>query len=409
MDNYYNKNYNPFKSIYFVSGILVAICFLMQIFPPLFVLDSTSMKHYVLALLNVGSICFLLYYVSKKQKGNIPCSVFCNKMNYAFLFLLFMMIVSILQAMNLTESIVVLNRWIIVYLTFFFLTIFFNKKPTLINLLVDLNIAVAVFNVAWCIIAYYYLGVNVNPRKNLWLNGFYGNKNIFAVALLFKLPLLYYAFFFRKNIAKWLGLALVYCVTFCLVILSARATFIGLIENAVLLIGFSCFYFFYLKRDKQLLINTFCILLFAICGFFSGNAFIKYNFNRYTAHSYVVKEFTKLNENSYSVQTRFKSIEDGNSKGRLKIWRNTIHIIKEKPWLGYGVGNHKLAIMKVEAAQKPNYVVSDHAHNDFLEMFSELGVVGLIAYALVYLIAFYFFLKTQLKRHIPDTTRFASL
>jgi len=381
----------------------------MQIFPPLFVLDSTTMKHYVLALANIGSICFLLFYTAKKQQGSIHRSIFANKMNYAFLLLIAFMIVSMLQSMNIVESIVVLNRWLIVYMTFVFLAIFLNKKPSLINLLVGLNIAVALFNVAWCIIAYYYLGVNVNPRKNLWLNGFYGNKNIFAVALLFKLPLLYYAFLFRKRVVKWLGLALVYGVTFCLVILSARATFLGLIENLVIIVAYALYSFFYLKKGKEVLTNSLCILIFALCGFFAGNAFIKYNFNQYTAHSYVVKQFTGLNEESYAVSTRFKSIEDGNSKGRLKIWHNTWHIIKEKPILGYGVGNHKLAIMKVEAAQKPGYIVSDHAHNDFLEMWSELGIFGLIAYILLYLSAFWLFIKTQLKRHLPDSTRFASL
>jgi hypothetical protein len=41
------------KPIYFVGSILIAIYLLIQIFPPLWVLDSTTMKHYAFSLLNV--------------------------------------------------------------------------------------------------------------------------------------------------------------------------------------------------------------------------------------------------------------------------------------------------------------------------------------------------------------------
>lgn len=398
--------FKPFKSIYFIGGVLIAIYLISQIFPPILVLDSTTLKHFIFAILNVFSFCFLVYY-TRKSKNSIPDSIYKNKISYAWVLLLFMMLLSFFQSMNISESIVTINRWILIYLTFIYFSIFLNKKPSLINTIITVSIIISIFNILWCIIAYYYVGAYVNPRNNLMINGFYGNKNIFAACILFKLPFLYYAFLFRKRIAKWLSLFLIFGLTFCLVILSARTSFLGLIFQLILLAGYSLFIFFRLKKSKKILIITAFIIGSALLGFFSGDAFIKYNFNHYCVKSNVAKVYN-LTENSYSVSNRFKQIEEGNSKGRLKIWRNTINIIKQNPWLGYGVGNHKLAIMKVETPQKFDYIVSDHAHNDFLEMWSELGIFGLISYLLFFASAFFLFIKTQLKKNVSEITRFVS-
>ncbi|MBP1646236.1 MAG: hypothetical protein H6Q16_1811 [Bacteroidetes bacterium] len=394
------------KKIYFVGSILIAIYLLIQIFPPLWVLDSTTMKHYVFSLLNVFSIIFILFYIRKKEYI-IPQSIFKNKISYSWLLLILIMLVSFFQSMNIAESIVTLNRWLIIYLLFIYFSIFLNKKPSLFRNIVNITIIISVINVLWCIIAYYVVGAHVNPRNNLYLNGFYGNKNIFAAAILFKLPFLYYAFVFKKNWTKWFSLFLIFSLTFCLVILSARTSFIGLIMQLTLLFAFALFIVLKLKKSKKIIFLSLIIISSALLGFVGGDRFLKYNFNRYCVSSHNAQKYD-LTEDSYSVSNRFKSIEEGNSKGRLKIWRNTITIIKDNPIKGYGVGNHKLAIMKVETPQKFNFIVSDHAHNDYLEMWSELGIFGLIIYLLLFTSAFFLFIKTQWKTNISKTTRFIS-
>ena len=394
------------KNIYLVGSILIAIYLLIQIFPPLWVLDSTTMKHYVFSLLNVFSIIFLLFYIQKKE-NSIPQSIFKNKISYSWLLLILAMLVSFFQSMNIAESIVTLNRWLIIYLLFIYFSIFLNKKPSLFRNIVNITIIISVINVLWCIIAYYVVGAHVNPRNNLYLNGFYGNKNIFAAAILFKLPFLYYAFVFKKNWTKWFSLFLIFSLTFCLVILSARTSFIGLIMQLTLLFAFALFIVLKQKKSKKIIVLSLIIISSALLGFVGGDRFLKYNFNRYCVSSHNAQKYD-LTEDSYSVSNRFKSIEEGNSKGRLKIWRNTITIIKDNPIKGYGVGNHKLAIMKVETPQKFNFIVSDHAHNDYLEMWSELGIFGLIIYLLLFASAFPLFIKTQWKTNISKTTRFIS-
>lgn len=403
----FNQTKNKgFKNIYLIGSVLISIYLLSQIFPPLWVLDSTTMKHYVFAVINCASIFFLIKY-TLINKNFFSDTIFKNIISYSWLLLIAMMLLSFFQSINFSESIVTINRWIIIYLMFIYLSIFLTKKPSLFNSIITLTLIISVVNILWCIIAYYYLDVHINPRRNLYINGFYGNKNIFAAAILFKLPFLYYAFIFRRNWVKWFSLILIFGLTFCLVILSARTSFIGLIFQLVLLSSYAFFVVFKYKKSKKFLLIIAFIVSSAMLGFINGDYFIKYNFKHYCKVSGLADK-DDFTESTYSVSNRFKSIEEGNSKGRLKIWKNTITIIKDNPWLGYGIGNHKLAIMRVETKQKSNFVVSDHAHNDFLEMWSELGIFGLFSYLSLFLSALILFLKTQFKREVSDIHRFIS-
>jgi len=66
---------------------------------------------------------------------------------------------------------------------------------------------------------------------------------------------------------------------------------------------------------------------------------------------------------------------------RLDIWRNTLEMILDHPVIGVGIGNHKLQYpLYIHRAVKEK-VFSEEAqltnvHNDFLQLMSETGVVG---------------------------------
>lgn len=73
------------------------------------------------------------------------------------------------------------------------------------------------------------------------------------------------------------------------------------------------------------------------------------------------------------------------SKGlRLDIWRNTLEMIKDRPLLGFGLGNHKVFYPVYHSKAVTEQVFSEtvqlhNVHNDFLQMFSEMGLPGILA------------------------------
>lgn len=383
------------------AAVAFVCCLLsIQLFPPLLVLDSSSLRHFLIALFDISALGFVLHYTIKYKANILSRSVFSNSLMIVWGVLLAFMGVSMLWTMNPIEGLAVWNRWIVVLLASVLCSAFLLYENKTLKALIVTTIVIAIINVLSCIIFYYVFDVHISQRNNLKLNGFYGNKNIFAVAFLFKLPFLYYAFMRYKGFIKWISLVLVFMIAFCLVILSTRSSFIGLIFQAVILLVYGVYSILKVNRSKKAILGFVLPLLAIGCGFFSGNRFIEYNYEHLAA---------KKVKNNYSVDERFKSIADGNSKGRLLIWKNTVEIIKEKPLSGYGVGNHKLAIMKVECAKKHDYIVSDHAHNDFLEMFSELGIFGCLIYILTYVFAAIYALKQMFAKGVNELFRLRAM
>jgi O-antigen ligase/Tfp pilus assembly protein PilF len=73
---------------------------------------------------------------------------------------------------------------------------------------------------------------------------------------------------------------------------------------------------------------------------------------------------------------------DKNIELRLAIWRNTVEMIKDRPWIGWGLGNHKLfyPLYHRKAVKEAFFSETSqlsHVHNDFLQAFAELGLVGM--------------------------------
>jgi O-antigen ligase len=57
---------------------------------------------------------------------------------------------------------------------------------------------------------------------------------------------------------------------------------------------------------------------------------------------------------------------------RLAIWRDTLGLIRRHPWLGTGLGTFPIAYTSVQTAFLGKFV--NHAHNDYLELASDLGI-----------------------------------
>lgn len=72
---------------------------------------------------------------------------------------------------------------------------------------------------------------------------------------------------------------------------------------------------------------------------------------------------------------------------RLAHWQAALNMIAAQPWLGVGFGNY--------AAAYPTYQLINwseplgHAHNYYLNIFAEVGIIGLLGYGKVWITIFY--------------------
>ena len=67
---------------------------------------------------------------------------------------------------------------------------------------------------------------------------------------------------------------------------------------------------------------------------------------------------------------------------RIRYYKHCLTQFYETPFTGVGIGNWKLYSIDYDKKDINGFVVPYHAHNDFLQILSELGIFGVIFYLL---------------------------
>lgn len=64
-------------------------------------------------------------------------------------------------------------------------------------------------------------------------------------------------------------------------------------------------------------------------------------------------------------------------QGRLLYWSGTVEMIRNAPWTGTGLGTYRYVYPRFQP-EKISTLAVTHAHNDYLELAAEMGLIGLI-------------------------------
>jgi len=60
--------------------------------------------------------------------------------------------------------------------------------------------------------------------------------------------------------------------------------------------------------------------------------------------------------------------------GRWAIWKDTVALIREHPLTGTGFGSYDITVTRVQSSHLDRFL--NYAHNDYLQLVAELGIVG---------------------------------
>jgi tetratricopeptide (TPR) repeat protein len=71
---------------------------------------------------------------------------------------------------------------------------------------------------------------------------------------------------------------------------------------------------------------------------------------------------------------------------RIHLWWAALDYFKKHPIVGDGYGNWKLASIPYEKERTNDLFVPYHSHNDFIENGADLGIVGFVCYALLFIL-----------------------
>ncbi len=229
--------------------------------------------------------------------------------------------------------------------------------------------------------------------------GLFGNVNYFAEYLIVPLPIAVSIFFASRNKFKKILLLIgILAMGTSLIVTFTRGSYLSFGVSLIFM-----FFVFLISRGKNFIKNNkkiFIIILVAII---------------IITFLFVVP--TPLNKSS-TVISKIKSrisvtqlTQDFSFNRRIAIWKFTGMMIKDHPLLGSGIGTYKYNTLRYQAeffAQGENrslypHGFADKAHNEYLQLWAELGIIGLGIFT--WLIISYFRFGLKILRKIKDEYR----
>lgn len=83
------------------------------------------------------------------------------------------------------------------------------------------------------------------------------------------------------------------------------------------------------------------------------------------------------------------NIIDDSTKTRMRLIQWGFQWYKQRKWCGYGIDNYRIVLTQWH----PDYPLSYYAHNNFIEILVDLGIIGFTIYYSIYVVIIYRFMK----------------
>jgi O-antigen ligase len=207
------------------------------------------------------------------------------------------------------------------------------------------------------------------------IRGFYANKNITAAAIAFKLPFVIILMRrLKNNFMTVIGYLILVLASFTLLLLSARAVFLSIS------------------------LCIFSLIIISIIQNRNDKNFIKLLFKRLKPFvlpiilATIIFNSISQNTSSIKIDSRVSTIiqneDDESTSQRLRFYSHAVKQIAQTPIIGAGIGNWKILSIKYDAKNMYSYVVPFFTHNDFLEIFAETGILGIVPFLSFFLLLF---------------------
>ena len=388
-----------------IGTILFTILYLLVHFIPDLggadVMGAQWLYSSALDLVVLGYIFF-----NKSTYSEAIQAIYSYKFTLVFSALVIWAMGSYFYALNPTETLVTLARLITTYIIFINVSILFYKQDIekVFNIVAYIVGFILLYDAIYVISTF-----NNNVKTNFdpsigSITGNHGNKNVMAASLLIKFPFIVWIIVRSKILVRVLCSFVLLLGTIALFLLSTRSTFVGL-AIIIILFAATTFYFRGKKDIKESLGRMLFFVLPVVVAFFISNLII--------ANATDTAEESIMNG---AVTARIQSIklENNASSGRLHLWEGAIDYATKHPFMGAGYGNWKLASIPYEKEFTNDLFVPYHSHNDFLEMFADLGIVGGLCFGLMFLLfpiyAFTIWRNKNAKAfHLPATISFMAV
>ena len=351
-----------------IFKILIVISIGIYFIPNLGAHDRIGPQWLVLSLVNLIIFFYLIYI---KKTILFLKELFSNRVIIFYSLFLVFSFISIIKSENLPESIITFSNY---FSIFFCLLNLIELNKLLINpksFILDL---VLIFFTVEIIMSFYPMLKDISSQgyvlaRSLDYIGASANVNVTSFSIVFKLPIILYYLDTREKLLSRFIISVLLTVTFfVIIILNSRGAFIT--SFLVILIYFFIKFILSNKNNFKLkFVKSIFIIIPIILSILLSNGFL-----------------SSKEQNSFfnRASTISISTNDGSVNQRLRFYKHALSSISKNIFFGIGIGNWKLVSIEYDKENIQQYIIPYHAHNDFLQIGSESGILAMISYILVF-------------------------
>mgnify|MGYP001428338099 FL=1 len=353
-------------------------------------IDILAPQWIYLGAVNILACLYFLFFNSSAQVGlsKLSKSIFI----YVYLFYFLWSGLSYFYAINPTETLLNLPRLGNTFFAVFFCFLLLNNLENKVVLISRIFIGFLCFE----LLSFYsdfFTQLETKDFNAMNLKGVAGNKNITAASIAFKVPFVLYSIVtVRKGFLKIILSLILFAALFSISVLYARA---AILSSFIVFIIFLSYSLYNLVINRSNLVKGLPNFLFTIVP--------------YVAAILLNLAFTS-SQNKGDITSQLGDIEftEQSSNGRFLYWSDAYEQVSDHPILGAGLGNWKIASISYGKDHIKGYTVPYHAHNDFIHIFTEVGILGGIAYLSLFIIlTFFLFRLLYVQRKEDGNTDFS--
>ncbi len=338
---------------------------------------------------------FLLFLsvlvIFHKRFKNIKTNFSIIKKPPILLYFAYFMLVtlSIFYAVNKSEAIYDILKTANFFILFLFILLFIvgkeKSKESLVTSFVILGLIISLIGFVQLQKAIEEQGFGLKAAYEV--KGNFAHKNIYSQVLFMTLTFSMYGIYLFKDIRKQLSYIAALLNMIIILLLMTRSVWVALFASTVV----ALVTYFIIRKEipfKNIKKPLFSIISIVIISFLVLLAFSGFDSDKKVQKH--VSQATKLNE--------------GNAKHRIVLWGKTFDLIKNNPVFGVGAGNWRVNILKydVTKSNKKGLIVPRRTHNDYIEIVSNNGIVGLLIYLSIFVFAFIMAFKIIKKSEDED-------
>ena len=342
----------------------IAGVFILSLFFFTFLIDQVNFSYdrVMPQFLFLGILNFLIvaYFFTKFSLKDLIDNSWSSNIFKIYSIYFVISIISIIIADNKISSLIAISQYSCYFISFFLILNISSKMSLNFKNVFLFLVVVSTFIESMAVIYSVVNDVITNGQffqRGNDFRGFSGNINLTAFSLTIKAPIIYYLIY-TQNSKKYIILFLtsLFTLSLALFFLLTRGAFIAFVIVTLIILSYKL-----IKVNTKSLIKSGLIISTLVLSFsLASNIMNKENSN------IIIDRVSSVSISS----------DDNSIRERLRFYKAAISSIKQNPILGVGVGNWKIKSTKYDRSVMADYTVPYFAHNDFLQVAAETGILG---------------------------------